>query len=100
MTGSHSTENIFDKLTSALIGKTSYEVTRAVQSRIDTLTPVEASALHLAHWALNLEVEEDEVPDLYMTFMERYVNLLPRVNTARELAFMTWADCCMESALH
>lgn len=89
-------EQVFDKLAKALIGIKPIELTKAVQSRMEALSPVEAKALFLAHWALNLPEEGCEVPELYQTYCERSQELLERATTSREWAFANWADCCLE----
>lgn len=92
-------EQVFDKLSKALMGIKPADLTKAVQSRMDALSPVEAKALYLAHWALNVP-EGEGVSEMYTTYVERSLELMERAETSREWAFVNWADCCLEVALH
>lgn len=95
-TSKYTQEVVFDKLTKALMGIKPADLTKAINSRLDALSPVEAKALYLAHWALNVPEGKDE-PDMYPEYQNRSMELMERAKTSREWAFVSWADCCLET---
>jgi hypothetical protein len=98
-TSKYTQEQVFDKLTKALMGIKPAALTKAIQGRLDALSPVEAKALYLAHWALNVPEGEGE-PEMYPEYQNRSMDLMERATTSREWAFVNWADCCLEVALN